>query len=505
MPDRDDFPHLAKARALWGAGASDAALKAFDAAVAERPDNVKALLEAARAFGGRFETAKAERLLRRADGLAGADARVAEQIAIAYGRIHREHRAIALFEAIANRSALARAELGALYERAGRLDDALAEIDGCIAAAPSAPEPRLAKARILRRRGDRTAASALLRTLVGHDLAPALRAEAWTELCYIRDRDGDFEAAAAAIARAHAIRQAQPATPRLLARARANNRATAALARDFRADLLTGWRRHAVPARERLAHLVGFPRSGTTLLEQWLDAHPGLVASPERAVFTRDILPRLCRAGGGPLSIDTLDRVPPQSARRARRRYVAALQATLGEPLGRRVHVDKNPNHTGLLPALLRVDPDARIIFAVRDPRDVVTSCVLRSFRLTEFSAMLLDWGTAVELYAAEMRAWWRYRDQIDPAQWVETRYEAMVADPEREVRRILPCLQLDWDDAIRGYRDRLAGKIVNSPTQTEVRQPVHRGAVGRWRAYRRHLEPHLRTLEPFVVDFGYV
>lgn len=501
--ETDDFPALARARGLWGAGALDDALAAFGAAVAARPRNVKALLEAARAYGGRFEIAGAEALLDRAAALAGGDPSVAAQVAVSYGRICREGRAIALLEAMADRPAGLRAELAALYERSHRLGAALAEIRACIAAAPQAPEPRLAEARILRRLGERAAARAILAGLRDPRLPAVLRAEAWTELCYIHDLDGDAEAAVAAIGAAHGILRALPGTPQLLAQARANNRAIAGLARDFTAETLACWRADG-GGTGQMGHLLGFPRSGTTLLEQCLDAHPGIVASPERPVFTRDVLPRLCRAGGGGLAVGTLDRVPAPVLEAERARYRAAMEAALGVPLGARLHIDKNPNHTGLLPGLLRLHPGARIVAALRDPRDVVTSCVLRSFRLTEFSAMLLDWGDACALYAAEMGAWLRYREAIDPASWVETRYEDMVADPMGEVRRVLGRLGLGWDEGVAGYRERLAGKVVNSPTQTEVRQPIYRHAVGRWKAYRRHLEPHLPVLAPFVAAFGY-
>ncbi|MEO1774683.1 MAG: sulfotransferase [Pseudomonadota bacterium] len=502
-PDLDDFPALQAARALWDQGATDRALESFDAAVRARPGNVKALLEAARAFGGRFEIARAEALLDQAVRLAGDDPAIAPQIAASYGRIFREQRAIGRLEAIAQRSPQARAELAALYERAHRLDAALTEIDACIAAAPGAAEPRLARARLLRRRGEDDEAMAALEGLTRPDLPAALRAEAWTERCYLHDRAGEAAEAAAAIDQAHAILRALPQTAALLDRARANNRAIAAMARDFIAQTLTDWRRReGDPAS--VAHLTGFPRSGTTLLEQCLDAHPGLVSSPERVVFTRDILPRLCQAGGGPLTVATLDRVSRTALRRERRRYQSFMEAALGEPLAGRLHLDKNPNHTGLLPGLLRLHPSARIVFALRDPRDVVTSCVLRTFRLTEFSAMLLDWGTAAELYAAEMGAWLRYRAALPAETWVETRYEDMVADPMAETRRVLGHLGLPWDDGVARYRDRLASKIVNSPTQTEVRQPIYGHAVGRWRAYRHHLEPHLPVLAPFVEAFGY-
>ncbi|MEL6476245.1 MAG: sulfotransferase [Pseudomonadota bacterium] len=502
--DRDDFPALARARTLWDRGQTDPALEAFETALAEQPENLKALLEAARAFGGRFEIARAVELLDRATALGGEDPPVALQIAVSYARIFREHRAMDLLEHMANRSAPARAELSALYERAGRIDEALAEIDACIRAAPSAAEPRLARARLLRRQGRGADGVEMLRRLTRPGLPEALRAEAWTELCYHHDSRGAAEEAAAAIAQAHGILRARPGVADLLAMARKNNARIAAMARDFSTTTLQRWQQETAPAGPAMAHLVGFPRSGTTLLEQCLDAHPGLIASPERVVFTRDILPRLCQAGGGPLTVATLDRIPRSLVACQRARYLTYMQAALDTVLAGRVHLDKNPNHTGLLPALLRMDPAARLVIALRDPRDVVTSCVLRSFRLTEFSAMLLDWGSAAELYAAEMGAWLRYRREIDPGQWVETRYEDMVADPMGEVRRILPALGLEWDAAVTRYRDRLDGKIVNSPTQTEVRQPVHGRAVGRWRAYRRFLEPHLPVLQPFLTAFGY-
>lgn len=469
----------------------------------ERPRNIKAILEAARAYGGQFQITRAEDLLDQAQRLGRGHPAVLHQTAATYAQIYREDIAISLYTAMPARQPEAMAELAALYERAGRLDAALDEIDSCIGAAPRAGEPRLAKARILRRRGDRAAALTLLAPLTDPRLAPALGAEAWTERCYIHDRDGDFAGAAQAIAEAHAILRAQPQTPGLLRQAHANNRAIAAMATNLSTDDLATWRGAAAPG-SRTAHLVGFPRSGTTLLEQCLDAHPGVVASPERALFTRHILPRLCHAGGGPLSIKTFRKVSADAAGAARAAYLDGMEQVLGDAIDHRVHLDKNPNHTGLIPALLRMDPHARIIFALRDPRDVVTSCVLRTFRLTEFSAMLLDWGSAVDLYAAEMNAWLRFREQIPAAQWVETRYEDMVADPMAEVRRILPTLGLPWDEAVADYRTHTEGKIVNSPTQTEVRQPIYTRAIGRWQAYRDHLAPHLPRLAPFIRAFGY-
>lgn len=506
-PETDDFPALQRARALWDAGARDAALDAFGRAVAERPQNLKALLEAARAHGARFEIDVAGRLLDAALALAGEAPRLRTAIAASHGRMFREEQAIALLEAMEPRPPAARAELAALYERTGRLEAALAEIDTCLAVAPEAAELRLAKGRVLRRMGAAPAAETETRRALALARAPLVQAEAWTELCHLRDRAGDSAGAVAAIGRAHAVMRAQPGAADLLARARANNRAIGALAQAFDRATHEAWRAAAPPLPPGVggvAHLVGFPRSGTTLLEQRLDAHPGIVASPERVAFLRDALPALCRAGGGPLTLATLDAVPADVLTRERRLYLARMEAALGTPIGGRVHLDKNPNHTGLLPGLVRLFPESRFVVALRDPRDVVTSCVLRSFRLSEFSAMLLDWRSAAELYAVEMGAWLRYRAVLDPALWVETRYEDGLDDPEGETARVLSMLGLPWDDAVRDYRARIGHKAVNSPTQTEVRLPPYRDAVGRWRAYARWLGPCLPILQPFVEAFGY-
>ena len=502
----EDFPTLAKARSLWDRGRLDAALAAFDAALREQPHNVKALLEAARAFGGRHEIARAETLLDRARAIGGADKRIAPVIAQSYGRIFRPARAIALLEAMDETPAPITAELATLYEQAGRLDDALATIEKCIAAAPSAAPPQAVRGRILRRMGRNERAKAVLRPLTRSQDALA-RAETWTELSYLLEAEGDPDAAADAIERAHDIARRSPGAAQLAARARANNAALGALAADFDATAVARWRTppyECDPRVRGVAHLIGFPRSGTTLLEQRLDAHPDLADSPERVIFARDVFPTLCRAGGGALSLASLDAAPRSLIVAERRRYFDYMEAALGEPLRGRLHLDKNPNHTSLLPGLVRLLPESRFVVALRDPRDVVTSCVMRSFALTEFSAMLLDWRSACELYAFEMGTWLRHREALDPADWFELRYEDLVDDAATATNEALAFLDLTEIDDIASRNDHLREKVVNSPSQSEARKPIYRRSIGRWRDHRRRLEPHLHLLAPFIRAFGY-
>jgi hypothetical protein len=507
-PELADYPLLREARSLWDGGRLDEALDAFRRAVDREPRNVKALLEAARALGGRYEVAEAERLLDRADALAGDDPRVGPVIAQSYKFLYRPSRAIAALERLrSSPGGLAPdmlAELAALYEQTGRVREAREAIGECVGRAPGRPEPRLVLARVERRLGNAAEAEAILAGLTAGGGPPMLHVRAWAEWCELRDRQGDYDGAVAAIERAKALLRATPEAVRLSQRALAHNEVLRRLYEGLDRRTLDQWKRPDLPPDGRVsgvAHLLGFPRSGTTLLEQVLGAHPRLADSPERAVFTRDVFPAMYKPQA--LTLAALRSIPRERLVAQRRRYLDFMEAALGEPLAGRVHLDKNPNHTSLLAGLYRLFPESRFLVALRDPRDVLVSAYLRVFNLTEFSAPLLTWGGACVMYAFEMGVWLRLRTLME-GNWLEVRYEDTVADLPGQARRATGFLGLPWDDRVLDYRAAAADKVVNSPTHEAVREPLYTRAVGRWRHYEKHLAPYLDRLAPFVRAFGY-
>ena len=113
-------------------------------------------------------------------------------------------------------------------------------------------------------------------------------------------------------------------------------------------------------------------------------------------------------------------------------------------------------------------------------------------------------WSVRLERYALDMTAWLKFRELIETP-WCEIRYEDTVADPETQARRALATLGLPWDDQVLHYRERLlASKQVTSPSYEAVAQPIYTRAIGRWKNYERLLEPAMKTLEPFIREFGY-
>ena len=249
--------------------------------------------------------------------------------------------------------------------------------------------------------------------------------------------------------------------------------------------------------------LTGFPRSGTTLLEQVLDAHPAVASVEEAEAFSDEAL--LWLSDGQPPEspvLQLLDDQPQARIADARERYLRAMEALVGASLDGRLLVDKNPALNLLIPAMRRVFPEMRIIMALRDPRDVVASCFLRRLPINPVSVWYLTLERTVQRYLIDMSAWLKLRELIDG--WVEVRYEQTVADLPAEAARMLAALELPWDDAVLAYRERAETRPVFSPTYEAVAKPLYASSIGRWRHYERHLAPVLETLAPIVKALGY-
>jgi tetratricopeptide (TPR) repeat protein len=502
----DDTPTLQAARRVWAAGHYDEAVAHFDEAVRRHPANVRALVDAARAHGFRYDYARCEELTQRLLRLSPNRAETHLWAGETYRMIALADEATACFERACVLGATVRSlvELATLYERQHRLDEAADLASRALAKEPRHGPGCLLAAGIERRRGDDGKAESMLRDLIALPPAdPDVAAEAWADLAAIYDQRGQFDDAWPAILESKAI---------LLARDRVEREAADVVLGRFRrmvdtidASYFERWAA-AVPTSppRRLALLTGFPRSGTTLLEQVLDGHAQLVSSEERDVFSREVFPAL----GHGAALDTpveemLDGVSAERLRSQRETYFRTMEAMLREPIGERVHLDKNPAMNLMLPAMLRVLPEMKIIVALRDPRDVLVSCFLRYLPLNPVSVCFLTIQRAAERYALDMQAWLKLRAMIR-APWIEVRYEDTVADLAATARRTLDLLELPWDDAVLDYQRRAAKKQVLSPTYEAVTKPIYTSAIGRWRNYERYLAPMLPVLEPFVRAFGY-
>ena len=165
--------------------------------------------------------------------------------------------------------------------------------------------------------------------------------------------------------------------------------------------------------------------------------------------------------------------------------------------------MDKNPSPTASLHIWLRIFPELRVIIALRDPRDVIISCFFLNIMLNATNVNFLSLERTAKHYADLMDVWLRLRE-LGGFQWLETRYEDVVANVEGEGKRVTESLGLSWHPDQARYYETARRKVLFAPTYHDVTQPVYKRAVGRWERYAEALEPIQSRLTPYCRAFGY-
>ena len=251
--------------------------------------------------------------------------------------------------------------------------------------------------------------------------------------------------------------------------------------------------------------LTGFPRSGTTMTEQILAAHPALATGEERDLclpVLREVGEMVGGIGLRPF-LGQLDELSDEQVGRLRAVYRQGLELAVVEELRGRVLVDKHPLRVIDLGLVNRIFPEARVIVMVRDPRDVCLSALFQDFAINPGMVRFLSPELCVEWYAKVMGFWLRLREMLTLDVLV-VRYEDLVTDFETWAPRLIEFTGVAWDDRVREFHTGAGRRVVRSASFEAVTEPLNRRAIGRWRRYRDRMAPMLDRLEPFVSAFGY-
>jgi Flp pilus assembly protein TadD len=263
---------------------------------------------------------------------------------------------------------------------------------------------------------------------------------------------------------------------------------------------LSDQERTAARSGDKATHffLLGFPRSGTTLLEQVLAGNPDVVTLEERDPAGDAVLAFTPQAR----KLRALAEASEQTLDEYRERYWQNVGKHGVDPQGK-IFIDKGPIYTVKLPVLTKLFPKAKILFAIRDPRDVVLSCFRRRFGInpTTYEFLTLE-GTA-RFYDAVMRLAEIYRDKL-PLDVYELRHESLVDDFDGQTRRLCDFMGLTWDDAMRRFSDRSKKGAISTVSAPQIARGLNREGIGQWRRYAEQLGPVLPILQPWVEKFGY-
>ena len=253
------------------------------------------------------------------------------------------------------------------------------------------------------------------------------------------------------------------------------------------------------PATHVAGHvfLLGFPRTGTTLLEQCLAGHPDIVTSDEIDALRSAVVAHLS-APNPFAAVQTASGADLGAMREAYWRRIDQRAPAIANT----VFVDKMPFNSvfaGFIPLLF---PAAKVIFAIRDPRDVVFSCFRRRFGMNSATYEFCTLEGSVGLFCAVMRLFDLSRAKL-PSPSIDCRYEDIVRDLKGTVSHVCEFMGVDWREDMAKFSERAKRRPLSTVSAPQLTQGLYDGGDS-WRRYRGFLAPHYRELAPWIARFGY-
>ncbi|MBD3729027.1 MAG: sulfotransferase [Sphingomonadales bacterium] len=469
-------------------GDTDAAIEALERAIALAPADLPIYQNLAEILREADRAEARLKVLKDAHALAPEDQDVTVKLGTAYARVDDLDAAIAtLREAIARSSGFGEGhiELGMVFESLNRVDDLAALVDSIdLDSAP--PEAAFLLAWKARREG-RWEEAAELAARIPETIHPMRR---FHLIGGIADRVGDADAAFDAFARMNreAVAFAPPPAGPSFREEVENDLAL------WTDEWAANWVDHIAQDGTRdPIFLVGFPRSGTTLLDTMLMGQSELSVLEERPMMARTS--RLFDKRELPiLSADKIAEL--------RRAYFDFARESGWDDS--KWLVDKHPLNMERVPMIRRLFPNARVILAERHPYDVVFSCFMANFQLNLAMRSFTDLEEAARTYDAVFKAWER-GNALFPVDYRPVRYERLVEDARGELAPLVDWLGLEWDDRLLDHTAtaRERGRV-RTASYSQIGEKLYTRASGRWRRYANHLAPVMPILRPWVEKMGY-
>lgn len=269
-------------------------------------------------------------------------------------------------------------------------------------------------------------------------------------------------------------------------------------------EILGRWSEVKFPATQPApVFLMGFMRSGTTLTQEVLDAHPNVFVSDE-AEFVLGLESELNQMDStDSTTAEKLNKLDFSGVQHLREFYWNTVKGRYGDIIDQRIFVDKFTMNTIDLGIINVIFPDAKVIFVTRDPRDVCLSCFMQLLVPTATTVHLLSWQETANFYAKVMD-WWLYIRAQLTLDVIEFCYEDAITEFETTFRRIFAFLDLAWEPDVINFHQNAAEKFIATPSRSQVSQPLYSTSVNRWRHFEQEFAPVAELLKPYITAFGY-
>jgi Flp pilus assembly protein TadD len=265
----------------------------------------------------------------------------------------------------------------------------------------------------------------------------------------------------------------------------------------FHSERVDKWPRRVDDGVTAPVFFVGVPRSGTTLVERMLKAHPSCITGDEYPWLNRTMeqLPGAYPSG--------CENFSDAEVRALRRFYFDRAGSDINDDLEDRRLIDKFPMNITYLGFVRRIFPEAKILVALRDPRDVTFSCFTQPFEGKDGTIHFQELESSALFCAKIMDLWFHFQDTLGLSV-MSYRYEDLTREPEAVSKEIMAFLEINWDPAVLKHHEKTEGAFIRTASRESVTDEIHTQAVSRWRNFEKYMAPVLPILVPYIDALGY-
>ena len=246
--------------------------------------------------------------------------------------------------------------------------------------------------------------------------------------------------------------------------------------------------------------LIGFPRSGTTLLDTILRSHSEIDVLEEKPLINsvEQVIKSKFK-----YSLDELHKLNSGDLEVLRNHYLEIMKNNCDNK-NAKILIDKFPFQTVCLPLINLLFPNSKIIFTHRNPYDTVLSCFQQSFEPNNAMSNFRSIESASEIYDLTMNMWIEYKTKLK-MNFITSKYEDLIEDFDKHISRILDFLDLSWDENIKNYRDTAyKRRKINTPSSSQVVQPLYKSSIEKWLNYKKYFKNSNHYLSKWKTYFKY-
>jgi len=247
--------------------------------------------------------------------------------------------------------------------------------------------------------------------------------------------------------------------------------------------------------------IIGFPRSGTTLLDTILSSHPSIEVIEEKSMVPQLIgsLNELTKN-----NFNNLKKINTDQIQKLRNNYFKNLYSHIKDKDNSKLYIDKLPLNIIYVGEILRIFPEAKFIISLRHPCDCVLSCFMQTFSINNAMANFLNLEDSAKLYDLVMELWTQYISTFH-INYYEIKYENLVQNLETTVRPLLKFLELPWNsDVLTFSKTAKKRQQIKTPSYDQVIRPIYADAKDRWKMYEKQISNIFPILEPWIKKFNY-